>query len=80
VAIKHHAKNEVKEIMNCLNCAGIKGVLFSKEDIIRSQSLAQDLGIEIGWNTWMSLEDDKGLKVENIMGKTIIPFGIEEIR
>lgn len=28
----------------------------------------------------MSLEDDKGLKVETIMGKTVIPFGIEEIR
>ena len=80
VALKHHAKKEVNRIFNQLTDAGIRGVIFSKEDILRSKSLAQDLGIDTGWNSWVSLDDDPDEKITNWDGNLVLPFGIEAIK
>mmetsp|Transcript_5318 Transcript_5318/g.8206 ORF Transcript_5318/g.8206 Transcript_5318/m.8206 type:complete len:131 (+) Transcript_5318:3440-3832(+) len=80
VALKHHAKKEVNKIVSCFTEAGIRGVLFSKEDILRSKALAQDLGIETGWNSWISLDDDPEEKIANFDGNFVLPFGIQEVQ
>jgi len=67
-------------LISCLNEAGIRGVLFSKEDLLRAKAVAQDLGIDTGWNSWISLDDDPEEKLKNADGNQILPFGIEEIK
>ena len=80
VALKHHAKKEVNRIINCLTTAGIRGVLFSKEDILKSKAIAQDLGIDTGWNSWISLDDKPEEKITNWDGHMVLPFGLDEIQ
>jgi len=80
VALKHHAKKEVNRIINCFSRAGIRGVLFSKEDILKSKAIAQDLGMDTGWNSWVSLEDDPEEKITNMDGNLVLPFGIEAVK
>lgn len=80
MALKHHAKKEVNRIINCLTSAGIRGVLFSKEDILKSKAIAQDLGIDTGWNSWISLDPNAEEKITNWDGNMVLPFGLDEIR
>ena len=37
--------------------AGIRGVLFSKEGVVETKSLARELGIDSDWNAWISLAE-----------------------
>ena len=67
-------------MLSCFNEGGIRGVLFSKEGLLRAKAVAQDLGIETGWNSWISLEDNPEEKIENGDGNMVLPFGIEEIK
>ena len=80
IALKHHAREEINNIIGCLKKAGIRGVLFSKEDILRSKAVAQDLGIDTGWNSWISLDDNPEEKITNWDGNQVLPFGIHEVR
>ena len=80
VAIKHHAKSEVNQLIEKLTQAGIRGVLFSKEDILMSKAVAQDLGIDTGWNSWISLDDNPSEKITNWDGNMVLPFGINELK
>ena len=80
VALKHHGKKEVKNIFNIFSNAGIRGVLFSEEDMLKSKATAKDLGIDTGWNSWISLEDNPEEKITNWDGNVVLPFGIDEIR
>jgi hypothetical protein len=41
-----------------METAGIRAVLFSKEGVLETKSLAQELGIDVDWNAWISLSDD----------------------
>lgn len=38
--------------------AGIRGVLFSKEGVLETKSLAKELGIDSDWNAWISLAEN----------------------
>lgn len=40
VALKHHAKQEVNKLLSCFNEAGIRGVFFSKEGLLRAKAVA----------------------------------------
>jgi hypothetical protein len=42
--------------------------------------VAKDLGIETGWNSWISLENDPEEKITNMDGNMVLPFGIDGIR
>jgi hypothetical protein len=77
--LKHHSKKECNRIINCFSKAGIRGVYFSKEDILTSKAIAQDLGIDTGWNSWVSLEDNPEEKITNWDGNLVLPFGIDAI-
>lgn len=79
MALKHHAKPEVAQLISCLEEAGIRGVLFTREDILKAQAIAQDLGVETGWNCWISLDDDPDIHVLGGLGQQVIPFGIKKI-
>ena len=41
-----------------LEDAGIRGVLFSKEGVLETKSLAKELGIDSDWNAWISLAEN----------------------
>lgn len=62
--------------------AGIRGVLFSKEGVLETKSLAKELGIDSDWNTWISLAENPSdfTKLYNEDGHLILPFGIEGIK
>lgn len=80
VALKHHGKKDVKNIFNIFSTAGIRGVLFSREDMLKSKAVAKDLGIDTGWNSWISLDENPEEKITNWDGNFVLPFGIDNIR
>lgn len=45
-----------------------------------SKAVAQDLGIDTGWNSWISLDDNPSEKITNWDGKMVLPFGINELK
>ena len=65
-----------------LDDAGIRGVLFSKEGVLETKSLAKELGIDCDWNAWISLSEipSEFTKLINMDGHLILPFGIQGIR
>lgn len=62
--------------------AGIRGVLFSKEGVLETKSLAKELGIDSDWNAWISLAENPSdfTKLYNEDGHLILPYGIEGIK
>ena len=64
-----------------METAGIRAVLFSKEGVLETKSLAQELGIDVDWNAWISLSDDPSqltLRI-NYDGNKVLPCGIEKV-
>jgi len=64
-----------------METAGIRAVLFSKEGVLETKSLAQELGIDVDWNAWISLSDDPSqltLRI-NQDGNQVLPCGIEKV-
>lgn len=41
--------------------AGIRLVLFSKEDMLTTKNIGADLGMETDFNSWISLKEDDRL-------------------
>ena len=63
--------------------AGIRPVLFSKEDLISTKTVGADLGIDnTDFNAWISLRDDVTEVYERINrdGNQVLPSGIESIK
>lgn len=58
IAIKHHKKRDAKEQISEMDRAGIRPVLFSKEGVLETKSLAYELGLDNDWNSWISLSDN----------------------
>ena len=65
-----------------LEDAGIRGVLFSKEGVVETKSLAKELGIDSDWNAWISLAEmhEGEENMVNMDGHEVLPQGIEGIR
>jgi hypothetical protein len=65
-----------------LDDAGIRGVLFSKEGVVETKSLAKELGIDSDWNAWISLAEmhEGEEEMVNLDGHQVLPRGIEGIR
>lgn len=65
-----------------LDEAGIRGVLFSKEGVLETKSLAKELGIDSEWNAWISLSENPSefTKLYNMDGHLILPVGIQGIK
>jgi hypothetical protein len=82
VGVKHHKKQEGNKLFRSLEEAGIRGVLFSKEGVLETKSLAKELGIDCDWNSWISLAENKSEfpQFVNMDGHKVLPQGIEEIR
>ncbi|CDW88835.1 transmembrane protein [Stylonychia lemnae] len=82
IGIKHHQKQEANELFQSLDDAGIRGVLFSKEEVLETKSLAKELGIDSEWNAWISLAENPSdfTKLYNQDGHLILPYGIEGIK
>jgi hypothetical protein len=80
--VKHHKKQEANKMFRSLNDAGIRGVLFSKEGVLETKSLAKELGIDNDWNAWISLAENPSdfTKLVNMDGHLVLPYGIEGIR
>lgn len=57
IALKHHKRADAKLQIRKMEDAGIRPVLFSKEGLLETKSLAYELGIENDWNSWISLSD-----------------------
>ena len=55
MGIKHHKKSDAKKQAKSLEEGGIRAVLFSKEGVLETISLAQDLGMDTDWNAWISV-------------------------
>lgn len=55
--------------------AGIRGVLFSKEGVVETKSLAKELGIDSDWNAWISLAEmhEGEENMVNMDGHEVLP-------
>lgn len=73
---------EANKLFQSLDKAGIRGVLFSKEGVLETKSLAKELGIDSEWNAWISLSNNPSnfTKLYNEDGHLILPYGIEGIK
>lgn len=62
--------------------AGIRPVLFSKEGVLETKSLAYELGLDNDWNSWISLSDNPSQLTQriNLDGNKVLPCGIEKIQ
>jgi magnesium-transporting ATPase (P-type) len=82
IGITNHKKPEANKVFQSLDEAGIKGVIFSKEGVLETKSLAKELGIDSDWNAWISLAENPSelTKLINEDGHLILPYGIEGIR
>ena len=82
IGVKHHKKAEANNMFRALEDAGIRGVLFSKEGVLETKSLAKELGIDCDWNAWISLSENPSdfTKLYNEDGHLILPYGITGIR
>jgi hypothetical protein len=58
IALKHHKKIDAKIQIASMESAGIRPVLFSKEGVLETKSLAYELGLDNDWNSWISLSDN----------------------
>ena len=58
VVVKECAASDVRELIEDLNVAGIRFVYFSAENELQSKAFAEDMGLETGWNCFISLSED----------------------
>lgn len=81
VAMQEQPLPDVTSLINDMTTAGIRFVFFSTEDDIQSEAFAQKMGLETGWNCFISLNDDA---IEDELGyvenKAHLPRGISKIR
>jgi len=65
-----------------MESAGIRPVLFSKEGLLETKSLAYELGIENDWNSWISLSEEPSRWTQRINqdGNKVLPCGIEKVK
>ena len=82
VALKHHKKSDAKKQIKALEAAGIRAVLFSKEGVLETKSLAQELGIDSDWNAWISLSENPSALTQRINrdGHQVLPCGIQKVK
>jgi len=75
VGVKHHKKQEGNKLFRSLEEAGIRGVLFSKEGVVETKSLARELGIDSDWNAWISLAEmhEGEENMVNLDGHEVLP-------
>jgi len=81
-ALKQQSKKEANKLFKQFEDAGIRGVIFSREDVLETKSLAKELGIDSDWNAWISLAEQPSdlTKIYNRDGNLILPYGIKGIR
>lgn len=79
MGFKHHRRLDAKENCKQLEKAGIRPVYLSKEDMLKTKTVAADLGMEIDlFNAWISLKDED--RRINRDGNEVLPAGIDNIR
>ena len=79
VGFKHHKRKDAKKVCKQLEDAGIRPVLFSKEDMLKTKTVGADLGMDTDFNAWISLKDDDLGRI-NRDGNEVLPTGIENIK
>jgi hypothetical protein len=57
-------------------------VLFSKEGVLETKSLAYELGMDNDWNSWISLSDNPSQLTKRINqdGNNVLPCGIQKVK
>jgi magnesium-transporting ATPase (P-type) len=82
IAIKHHKRRDAKEQIRDMDRAGIRPVLFSSEGVFETKQLAQELGLNSEWNSWISLSESPSEFTQRVNrnGFKILPSGIKEIK
>ena len=80
IGFKHHKRLDAKRVCRTIEDAGIRPVLFSREDMLKTKTVGADLGIDSeGFNAWISLKDDDLGRI-NRDGNEVLPTGIKNIR
>ena len=80
LGFKHHKRFDAKRVFEQIEDAGIRPVLFSKEDMLRTKTIGADLGLDTDFNAWISLKEDIDLGRVNRDGNEVLPSGIENIK
>ena len=79
LGFKHHKRFDVKRVFQQIEDAGIRPVLFSKEDMLKTKTVGADLGMDTDFNAWISLKDDDHGRI-NRDGKEVLPSGVDGIK
>ncbi|EDQ86370.1 uncharacterized protein MONBRDRAFT_33841 [Monosiga brevicollis MX1] len=80
IGVRHRASEDVTELIKDLNDAGIRFVYFSAENELQSKALAEDMGLETGWNCFISLSDDGQGGDAYVINHANLPRGIQAVR
>jgi hypothetical protein len=82
-------RSEIQSLLNVLNEAGVRFVLFSYRNMRRQKELASQMGIDVSWNCAISLrplesgETDPHRMVSNYADWTVnakLPHGVDDVR
>eukprot|EP00730_Choanoeca_flexa_P000300 TRINITY_DN10138_c0_g1_i1.p1 TRINITY_DN10138_c0_g1~~TRINITY_DN10138_c0_g1_i1.p1 ORF type:complete len:933 (+),score=138.95 TRINITY_DN10138_c0_g1_i1:405-2801(+) len=79
VAVKHRAAPDIKDLVDDLDTAGIRFVYFSAENELQSKAFAEEIGLETGWNCFISLSENAEDQ-EYIVNHAQLPTGVNNIR
>jgi hypothetical protein len=83
LASRSQPKEEMVGVIEDLDQAGIRFVYFSPRNPKRAKIMAQQMGLEVGWNSSVSLVSefkDSGWTPDQWDTRAKLPHGVEEIR
>ena len=83
LASRPQPKEEMVGVIEDLDKAGIRFVYFSPRNPKRAKIMAQQMGLEVGWNSSVSLVSefkDSGWTPDQWDTRAKLPHGVEEIR
>ncbi|XP_952236.1 uncharacterized protein TA13420 [Theileria annulata] len=80
VGIKYEANKEINSKINELHKSGIRFVYFSKHNEKHTRIIGSLFGLEISWNSMISLSTSETSSYINQEGHIVLPNGIDNIR
>lgn len=80
VAVANHPKPEANHFIEDVFDAGIRFVIFSQGNYLETKAFGDDLGLDTTWNSCISLSKQIARQHINIVGATILPTGIDQVK
>eukprot|EP00042_Codosiga_hollandica_P059539 m.919781 g.919781 ORF g.919781 m.919781 type:complete len:702 (-) comp60199_c0_seq1:1042-3147(-) len=80
IAVQEQTTPSISRLIEDCTSAGIRFLYFSQDDELQSRAFAEKLGLETGFNCYISLSDEDQCYVTECENIARLPRGIAEIR